>query len=429
MGLKASIQKRWAKIVSRWLLGLGRFFSRHPFVEIFSIHLGHTVIESAYLMQHRPLVVFWRKPLANKWLVKKLETCVRFPKIQKWITERQNNGESEWLISAVRKLSINFSDQYFLLNLGFNCLPRKTPSISFTEEEVRQAKEFLGKLGLKKQKFVCFCVRDETYYNEFKPDLKFGGTKNFEFRNANIKHYQKAAIFLRSKGIEPVLMGFSAQSTPDTFIRPSVYLEYRPWIEAYLFRECLFTVGMMTGATLYASLFHRPILWSDVFWRGAPIGGKQDYTLPKKVLHRVPSNSKKKKACWEELHMRKWVQLGPPPDNDWSHFSKRGYECQACSPDEIFDAVVDMLQFLKTDEIFPSKKDRDIHRSFSRLHVSDTKKLGHTPTRLAPSWAKANRKIIESNVYQKYWLTGIDKLTTDTKQLIHERKTRNLLMP
>ena len=431
MSLKSSIQKRWVKIVSRLLRRFGGFFSRYPFVEIFSIHLGHTLIESVYLMQHRPLVVFWKKPLANQWLVKKLENSVRFPKMQKWITERQCDGKGERLISAVRDLSKNFHDQYYLLNLGFNCLPRKVPSISFTDEEVQQAEDFLRKLGLREQKFVCFCVRDETYYRDFKPDLYFGETGNFEFRNAKFINYQKAAKFLRAEGITPVLMGFSTESAPDTFLRPALSPEFRPWIEAYLFSKCIFTVGMMTGTTLYASLFRRPVLWSDVFWRGVPVGSRNDLVLPKKILHRIHSDSNKGESFLSELHMKKWVQLGPPPDNDWSHFSKQGYESQACSPDEIHDAVNDMLTFMKTRKIFISGEDRVIHREFSGLHLRESKKLGQPPTRLAPSWAKANRNLIEqrNKTYETYWLGHNDKTNLEIKELIRARKTKNILMP
>ena len=187
----------------------------------------------------------------------------------------------------------------------------------------------------------------------------------------------------------------------------------------------------MTGTTLYASLFGRPILWSDAFWRGVPVGSRQDLVLPKKILHRIHSDSNKGESFLSELHMKKWVQLGPPPDNDWSHFSKRGYESQACSPDEIHDAVNDMLTFMRTRKLFISGEDRVIHREFSGLHLRESKKLGQPPTRLAPSWAKANRNLIEqrNKTYKTYWLGHNDKTNMEIKELIHARKTKNILMP
>ena len=428
MGLKASIRKRWVKILGEFLHSLGRAWSRFPIVEIWSVHLGHTIFESANLLQHRPLLILWREPMANRWLVKKLSDGARFPSLQKWFDKKNKSTESNMSTVAKTKMR-NFANQYYLMNLGFNCLPLRLPQISFTQKEINEAEDFLSSNGLAKGKYVCFCVRDESYYKEFKPDLHSGPAKDFECRNAKLINYVEAAKYLKKKGVTPVLMGFSTEKIPDVFLCPATFSEFRPWIEAYLFRECVFTVGMMTGTTLYASLFGRPVLWSDAFWRGAPVGGRQDLVLPKKIIQRSHSDSNKGESFLSELHMKKWVQLGPPPDNDWSHFAKRGYECKACSSDEILDAVKDMREFLQTKKMFPNQKARSLHKQFSKLHLRECKKLGHPPTRLAPSWAEANRKLIESNVYERYWLGNNDKENMDMTELITSRQSRMMFNP
>ena len=428
MGLKASLRKRYVKVLGRALNAIGRAWSRFPVVEIWSVHLGHTIFESANLLQHRPLLIYWREPVANRWLVEKLSKGCRFPSLQKWFYQKtRSNGSS--LSVATKMIMTNFSAQYYLMNLGFNCLNPRLPQISFTNNEIDKAEAFFQSNGLAKGKYVCFCVRDESYYNAYKPDLKSGPAKDFEFRNAKLVNYERAAQILKEKGITPVLMGFSAVKIPDVFICPASFSEFRPWIEAYLFRECLFTVGMMTGTTLYASLFGRPVLWSDAFWRGTPIGGRQDLVLPKKILQGTPSDSKNNKASQKELNMKKWVELGPPPDNDWSHFAKKGYECKACSSDEILDAVKDMLSSLETKKMFPDQNARALHKEFSRLHLRASKELGHAPTRLAPSWAVANRKLIERNAYEKYWLGSTDKENMDITELITNRQSRMIFNP
>ena len=429
MGLKASIRKRWVKILGELLHSLGRAWSRFPIVEIWSVHLGHTIFESANLLQHRPLLILWREPMANRWLVKKLSDGARFPSLQKWFYKKTKSTESD-LATAAKIKTERFSTQYFLMNLGFNCLPTRLPQISFTQKEINEAEDFLSSNGLAKGKYVCFCVRDESYYKEFKPDLHSGPAKDFEFRNAKLINYVEAANYLKKKGVTPVLMGFSTEKIPDVFLCPATSSEFRPWIEAYLFRECLFTVGMMTGTTLYASLFGRPVLWSDAFWRGAPVGGRKDLVLPKKIIQRSHSNSEKMKDSWVELQMKKWVQLGSPPDNDWSHFAKRGYECKACSSDEILHAVKDMQEFLQTKKMFPNQKARSLHKQFSKLHLRACKKLGHRPTRLSPSWAVANRELLEpKNInYTKYWLQNIDKDNIDMSELIQNRRSRRFFI-
>ena len=428
MGLKASIRKRWVKILGELLHSLGRAWSRFPIVEIWSVHLGHTIFESANLLQHRPLLIFWREPIANRWLVEKLSEGVKFPSLQKWFYKKTQSAGSNLSTIAKTKMR-NFSNQYYLMNLGFNCLPPRLPQISFTQKEIDEAEDFLNSNGLGKGKYVCFCVRDESYYKEFKPDLHSGTAKDFEFRNAKLINYVKAAKYLKKKGITPVLMGFSTKKIPDVFLCPAISSEFRPWIEAYLFRECLFTVGMMTGTTLYASLFGRPVLWSDAFWRGTPIGGRQDLVLPKKILQKIPSDFENNEANWKELSMKKWVQLGPPPDNDWSHFANKGYECKACSSDEILEAVKDIWVSLQTNKMLPNQRARALHKNFSALHLRASKKLGHAPTRLAPSWAEANRKLIESNVYERYWLGDNDKENMDMTELITSRQSRMMFNP
>ena len=430
MGLKASIRKRWVKIVGGFLYTVGRAWSRFPIVEIWSVHLGHTIFESANLLQHRPLLILWREPIANRWLVEKLSEGVKFPALQKWFYKKTQSAGSNLSNVAKTKMK-NFSAQYYLMNLGFNCLPLRLPQISFTQKEINEAEDFLSSNGLAKGKYVCFCLRDESYYKEFKPDLHSGPAEDFEFRNAKLINYVEAAKYLKEKGVTPVQMGFSTEKIPDVFLSPATSQEFRPWIEAYLFRECLFTVGMMTGTTLYASLFGRPILWSDAFWRGSPVGSRQDLVLPKKIIHRHHSNSKNIEDSWAELQMKKWVQLGPPPDNDWSHFAKKGYECKACSADEILHAVKDMQKFLQTKKMFQNQKARALHKEFSKLHLRACKKLGHPPTRLAPSWAEANSNLLKiSNVnYTKHWLGGFDKENMNMTELIASRQSRMIFNP
>jgi len=414
MGFKTSIKKRLNTLASSLAKNIGRFWSRYPFVDIFSIHLGHTLIESAYMLQHRPILVFWRRPVANRWLVEKLENNLPFPTIQKWINKISPNTKKSSFREKLRTKATNLSDQYYLLNLGFNCLPKRLPELHFNNYEEKDSKNFLTENSLQKEKYVCFCIRDESYYMDFKPDLNFGGTNNFNFRNAKIQNYEKAAKYLNDKGIRPVLMGFSSVPAPKIFFRPSEIRSYRPWIEAFLMRECLFCVGMQTGITLYASYFQRPVLWCDVFWRGSPIGSRKDLILPKKIYKKENPGSFKQETAWNELHMKEWVRLGPPPDNDWAHFLKKGYKTKACSPKEIQSAVSDMLLNLKTKKVFLNTQDRARHREFSKIHLKKTKKMGFPPTRLAPTWAAANQHLFFpalNHTYEKFWLS--DKVGPD----------------
>jgi putative glycosyltransferase (TIGR04372 family) len=214
------------------------------------------------------------------------------------------------------------------------------------------------------------------------------------------------------KGFKVVKMGFSEErqnSSEDSkciFIEPSKDKEFRPWIEAYIFKHCAFCVGMMTGGTLYASFFNRPVLWTDIFWRGTPVGKKTDMIVPKLILR--GEEDEREKSILSLLEIRK---LGPPPDNNWNNFARLGLKVKNCSRDELSNAVLDMIAFLKTGKYFQLKQDRENHKKFSAIHYKKVKRTINTPTRLAPSWAKKYSKLISPGkplesrqfVYNKFW--------------------------
>jgi len=382
-------------VITKLIRGIGKYLSPHPFVDILSIHLGHTLIEAATFYAHRPLAVRWREPFANKWLVGKLKRSLRFPRLDNWINQEIEKRTA--LGKLFNGLFKNMSDQYYFLNLGFNGLSEgKKTLIQFTENEEMDAKLFMDKYNLEEGNYVCFCIRDETYYNEYKTDLAgIDPNADFTFRNAKLNDYIPCAKLLVKKGFKVVKMGFSSQKRNSSgksekiFIDPSKDAKYRPWIEAYLFKHCAFCVGMMTGGTLYASFFSRPILWTDIFWRGVPIGKKTDMIVPKLILKEGEGEPTAKLLNLVEIR-----QLGPPPDNNWSHFTKRGLKVQNCSPDELSNGVLDMLAFIKTGKYFETKQDKANHKMFSAIHYKKAKRTIVAPTRLAPSWAKKYSRLL-----------------------------------
>lgn len=416
------------QIIAKIIRGVAKVFSRYPFMEVLSIHLGHTLIESTTLMAKKPVAIIWRKPEANKWLVMKIRENLRFPKIDKWINKRieKNNNIGRILRTLFRSMS----DQYWLLNLGFNHMPFSL-TISFTEQEGLDAKKFMNDHKIIENQYVCFCIRDESYYQNYKSDLdKMSSGTRFDFRNADIRNYVECGKELLKRGIQPVIMGFSknehllSDEVKSVFFRPYKDLAFRPWIEAYLFKNCAFCIGMMTGGTLYAKSFNRPVLWTDIFWRGAPVGSKCDMIVPKRIAYR-PLN---KKIDPQHLTLEEMRRLGPPPNNDWSIFENKGYKVINSSSEELVNALLDMLAFLKTGKYFQSSEDKTLHKSFSLLHFPVIKAKIIPPTRLAPSWAFKYQNL-QSDKSQKphnmYW-SGKPKEFQDIEELFSSKRTKVL---
>lgn len=421
-------------MIQKLIRGIAKYLSPHPFVEILSIHLGHTLIEAGTFYGHKPLAVRWREPFANKWLVQKLNENLRFPKFNRWINREMENETK--LGKMFIQMFKNMSDQYWLLNLGFNGISEiKKEYIHFTQKEITEADKFMQKYKLSKGRYVCFCVRDESYYQKYKKDLaEIDPDADYEFRNANINEYIPCAKHLASKGYKVLRMGFSATDKSSSgnsrreFINPSEDINYRPWIEAYLFKNCAFCVGMMTGGTLYASFFFRPILWADVFWRGTPVGKKLDMIIPKLIYR------KEGKARPKILNLLEIRKMGPPKNNSWRHFTSHGLKVKNCSSNEITNGVKDMLVFLKTGRYFQNKEEKELHKKFSALHYRKAKRSLVVPTRLAPSWAKKYTRLISGTetfqkisqrIYSDFWKRYEDD-EHNFETMFKAKKTKNL---
>ena len=424
----SKMKDREIKVIAKIIRGVAKVFSRYPFVEVLSLHLGHTLIESASLMAKKPVAIIWKKPEANKWLVKKVKENLRFPKIDNWINRNINKKNN--LGEILRNLFRGMSDQYWLLNLGFNHMPFSL-TISFTEQEELDAKKFMNDHKIIENQYVCFCIRDESYYQNYKSDLdKMSSGTRFVFRNADIRNYIECAKELLKREIQPVIMGFSknehlySDEVKSVFLRPYKDPAFRPWIEAYLFKKCAFCIGMMTGGTLYAKNFNRPVLWTDIFWRGSPVGSKCDMIVPKRISYRPPN----KKSNPQLLSLEEMRKLGPPPNNDWSYFEKKGYKVLNSTSDELLNAMLDMLAYLKTGKYFHSSEDRLNHKAFSSLHFPIIKRKLITPTRLAPSWAHKYHELlsdISQRPYKIYW-SGRPIEFGDVEEMFLQKRTKVL---
>lgn len=372
---------------------------RCVFLEIRAVHLGHTLIESAYANYYRPIYIFFQKPEANQWLCKKLKQNF------------QRSAFCELLRSKAIKYrqGLNFKDfqnLYNLLNLGFNVFPKSKPTINFSNKEISDCKKFFKKYGLKKKKYVLFCLRDESYYKKIKLDL--APAKSFKFRNPELKNYVEAANETRKMGLIPIRFGFSAQKNPSSaFFDINECTDYRPWIEAFLAKNALFCVGNFTGSTLYCKLFNIPVLWIDIFWRGCVVGNPNDFLAPKHLL----MNNKR-------LSFLNQKNLGAPKDNLFENYGIPGLSVENLNSRTIANCVKEMI-YRQLKQI-KGTTFRNENSKFVKLHYQKMIKNGIRPTPLLDSWISEFPEVLyessavsRPSLYEKFWLGKKEKWDPD----------------
>jgi len=383
------------------------------FVEIRGVHLGHTLIESAYANYFKPIYVYFQKPEANIWLVSKISNLFRRNKILQLLKEKA--------IKNKKYLSFkDFQGIYNLLNLGFNVFPKSLPQISFSAQEKNDCEKFFKKYGLKKKNYILFCLRDETYYKSFKPDLAPG--KNFGFRNSDLTKYVKAAGICKKMGLVPIRFGFSKNvSTPSVFFDINQCEDYRPWIEAYLAKNALFCAGNFTGSTLYCKIFKVPVLWIDVLWRGCVIGNPGDYLAPKNI-----------RIGKQRLSFLSQKQLGPPKDNLFENYNIPELSVENLSSKIISNCIKEMVLRLEGKQT-NTKFKKQINQ-FYKNHYQKMIKNGISPTPLLDSWISEFPEVLneksdqlEFNLYRKFWLGKNENWDPDKNHSMHLKKFYNYL--
>lgn len=369
------------------------------FVEIRGVNLGHIIIESAYAKFFKPIYIIFQKPEANRWLTKKISDNFEKNKFLKNIKQDLFKNKDQLSFK-------DFQGIYNLLNLGFNVFPKSVPQITFFEQELNECKAFFNKHNLKKRKYVLFCLRDETYYKNFKLDLAPG--KNFAFRNSDLENYVGAAQICADQGLTPIRFGFSKNvKTPSVFFDINQCNDYRPWIEAYLAKNALFCVGNFTGSTLYCKIFKVPTLWIDIFWRGCVVGNPGDFLAPKNILLRE-----------QKLTLLSQKELGAPKDNLFENYGIPELLIKNLNSNNITKYVEEMI--LRSLGKIKGTRFRKENSIFAKIHYQKMLQNGIAPTPLLDSWISDFPDVLcdkpdqlEFNLYRKYWLGKSEKWNPD----------------
>lgn len=148
--------------------------------------------------------------------------------------------------------------------LCYDIAIRPTPSLSFTEEELRQGQEELKKLGVPRNTpFICFHSRDAAYLRTHDPRNNWD---YHSYRNADISNYIPAAEKLVNKGYYAIRMGRFVSKAVNT-ANPKIidYASKSPtdFMDIYLGAHCRFFIAGSDGLAEIPTTFRRPTVWID----------------------------------------------------------------------------------------------------------------------------------------------------------------------
>tara|TARA_A100000164_G_C21942175_1_gene791396 strand:+ start:5458 stop:6669 length:1212 start_codon:yes stop_codon:yes gene_type:complete len=134
------------------------------------------------------------------------------------------------------------------------------PNIKFPENDNLIGKQFLEKLGLNKQNYVCFHNRDESFLEK---NSKLQDWSHHSFRNSNIENYIEAANYVTNQKLSSVRIG----KLTDSKLNNKVIYDYAnsdlqsDFGDICIIKNCSFFVCSDTGISNVAECFRKPVVY------------------------------------------------------------------------------------------------------------------------------------------------------------------------
>ena len=225
-----------------------------------------------------------------------------------------------------------------------------SPVVKFSNEEDDLGTNALNKMKLKKTNFICFGIREATYYSKTKADDKDSGINTFH-RNPDPKNYIKFIDYFCNKSISIVRAGVSAQ---HNYKNQPGYFDYcnsnyrNDFLDFYLQANSKFVVAGACGLHLISAALNKPSVETDTYmlW-----GGRQKFDL---FIPRLIINNKTKKI----LSFKEMMDLGQKYLYE-ENCIKDDVSFIPNTPEEILDVCIEMNNRLDGTWI---DKDDDLER-------------------------------------------------------------------
>jgi len=259
----------------------------------------------------------------------------------------------------------------------------KQPSISFDKKEVEYGKDMLEKLNIATP-YVCIFARDSNY---LKTNFHHDDYSHHDYRDCDIKTYNKAIEYLIQKGFTVVRMGSSALK-PSSFKHEN-FLDYsfseikNDFMDIFLISECTFMLGNTSGLVDVCNAFSVPRVGvNHMPIDHAPYATSKDIFIPKKLLF-----NGKYLGLYEYLNMMEYSNL-----NHWDANSYRqlNITIEDNSENEILSIVKEYL-----GDYSYNKGDKQNQETYQKIHLH-SKQFKQVPTRIGADFLKNNKWFIQS---------------------------------
>tara|TARA_B100000795_G_scaffold115334_1_gene85661 strand:+ start:640 stop:2025 length:1386 start_codon:yes stop_codon:yes gene_type:complete len=222
----------------------------------------------------------------------------------------------------------------------------------FNQKDIEYGNSFLKDLGLSKDdKYVCLLCRDEAYTqdlfkNSYNLEYETEGDKS-TFRNANIENFRLASEYLTELGYYVIRMGHKNSKpflTDNKKIIDYARLEKKnEFMDIFLSSHCKFIITTLCGLDSMTSIHNIPFVIVNFAQAGFTRStNKKQITI---YRHFKKKNDLKNLTLSEIFDLN----LGDALHSD--SFSEKQIELIENTPEEIKEAVMDMLELMKNNFI------------------------------------------------------------------------------
>ena len=233
-------------------------------------------------------------------------------------------GKAHQLTPAI--VSVNSRDTRGLFSKTTSCL-------SYTAKEKNVAHKILEEIGVDpSRKYVCLNVRDNAYLATY---LNGSDWEYHNYRDCNIKNYEKAALELASRGYSVIRMGKVVNKKLE--VNHPLIFDYAnssqrsDLLDIWLMANCFFCVSNGTGLDSICDIYRVPTVMVDFIPLTHLHSWQHAITAPKRLFW-VEGNSDE--LCLSEVLEHSYFRS--------TEFVESGVRVVDLDQNEILDTVLEM---------------------------------------------------------------------------------------